>query len=658
MTLRQKTPLIVGLIFGCLIAALYAISYLIYRQGLVSDVYFFWSLWVFGLLCAAITMLYLEKTVLARLNRLHTSVQQVSASPDPAARVSISGRDELSSVADAINDMLEALQRSQGELRQSEERLRMVVQNMPAMMVAFDEQGNIIAWNQECERVTGYTAAQVVDNPGAIELLWPDTNQRQHMTREWFAHGYNYRDWEWQIVCRDGSARTVAWSNISQEFPIPGWEAWGIGIDVTERVQAQKELGQRLMEQETLFDMGRLISSSLQVDEVMRSVAEYMARLVDAVCCTLSDWDAPAGTLTVKARYVRPVQASGSPVLDEVGQSYPASERAVAAEAIRSRRPFVAYADGPGSDPREQDVLRAQHWSAVVGIPIVVLERVIGLAEVYLAHDAAPLTEYELRLLQSLVDQVGVAIDNARLFSVIQANEAAMRSLSLRLINAQEQERRRLAQELHDELGQLLTAIKINIDLARRRLPDARSPRARGEAALERRMQEASDLTDKVLTHVRAMTVDLRPTVLDDMGIVPALSWYLKRFAQRTGVQVQLDAPQLPGRLRSEIESTLYRVTQEALTNVARHARATHVRVQLALVGDMVTFTIEDDGIGFDTDEWARQEEQSTLGLKGIRERVMLLDGQAVVDARPGAGTRVAIRLPAHLETQAEEEPC
>ncbi|HEY9725326.1 MAG TPA: PAS domain S-box protein, partial [Chroococcales cyanobacterium] len=132
--------------------------------------------------------------------------------------------------------------RAEEALRESEERLRAIVQNMPVMMDAFDGDNHIIVWNRECERVTGYRAEEIIDNPRAIELLYPDTAYRDRMFAEHEARGLNYRDWEWDIRCKDGSVRTIAWSNISEEYPIPGLVTWGIGVDVTERKQAQEAL--------------------------------------------------------------------------------------------------------------------------------------------------------------------------------------------------------------------------------------------------------------------------------------------------------------------------------------------------------------------------------------------------------------------------------
>jgi two-component system cell cycle sensor histidine kinase/response regulator CckA len=162
----------------------------------------------------------------------------------------ISGEQEQSLLQEVAGDIafalrsieLEAAHRRADEaLRESEERLRLVVQNMPVMLDALDADNNFVVWNRECERVTGYSAAEIVGNPQALELLYPDTAYLQRLLAEWGERGSTFRDWEMKLTSKDGDVKTVAWSNISEQFPIPGWATWSVGVDVTGRVRAEEE---------------------------------------------------------------------------------------------------------------------------------------------------------------------------------------------------------------------------------------------------------------------------------------------------------------------------------------------------------------------------------------------------------------------------------
>jgi two-component system cell cycle sensor histidine kinase/response regulator CckA len=156
-------------------------------------------------------------------------------------------RDTSGRCTRAVGSMLDVTERNRAEavLRENEARLRRILEGMPIMLDAFDERGNLAAWNQECQRVTGYSAAEMVGNPRAIELLYPDRAYRERMHREWSQRGNNYYHWEWNLTCKDGSVRTISWSNIAAVLPIPGWARWGVGFDVTERKQAEAALLER-----------------------------------------------------------------------------------------------------------------------------------------------------------------------------------------------------------------------------------------------------------------------------------------------------------------------------------------------------------------------------------------------------------------------------
>ncbi len=220
-----------------------------------------------------------------------------------------------------------------------------------------------------------------------------------------------------------------------------------------------------------------------------------------------------------------------------------------------------------------------------------------------------------------------------------------LQRLSAQLMNAQEAERKRISRELHDELGQALTAMRINLaSLESDLLPTLSA--ANGE-----KLVETGRLLDEILDHVRELSLAFRPTMLDELGLVPTLRWYADRYAKRLGIEVEFEASGLENRLPTEIETALYRVVQEALTNIARHAQARRVHLHLARKGSKVTASIQDDGAGFDLEKrTATGPPDSGAGLIGMRERIALLGGTFSLQAAPGRGTRLSVVVPVSLQ--------
>jgi two-component system sensor histidine kinase UhpB len=214
------------------------------------------------------------------------------------------------------------------------------------------------------------------------------------------------------------------------------------------------------------------------------------------------------------------------------------------------------------------------------------------------------------------------------------AAETALRALSRRLVQAEETERRRIARELHDQVGQNLSALNINLDIVMGTLQ---------EPALRRRLEDSLKLVDGTLQSIETVMAELRPPLLDEYGLGAALGWYAEEYAQRTGIQVSVDKARDPGKaLRPEAAVALFRIAQEALNNVAKHAGAKLVRIGLWLEGGEMNLYIADDGGGFDPGQAPR----GRWGMSTMRERAEAAGGRFLIDSVPGRGTTVRAAVP------------
>jgi len=250
------------------------------------------------------------------------------------------------------------------------------------------------------------------------------------------------------------------------------------------------------------------------------------------------------------------------------------------------------------------------------------------------------LTEADVPAVTAFANQAGIAIENAQLLGQVGANHERLRRLTQQTISTQEDERRRLSRALHDEAGQALTALRISLELIEEDLPLEFD-------SLRQRTNAAAALTTTIMEQIRFLAQALRPPALDAMGLGPTLEGFCHDFAQRTRLSIDYLGPELPI-LPEAVNICLYRLLQEALTNVAKHACANQVCVTLRYGAETISLSVEDDGQGFD-----RQARLSVsgwpmgIGLLGMQERLESLGGQLEIESWPEKGTRLVARLPA-----------
>ncbi|MDQ3137642.1 MAG: GAF domain-containing sensor histidine kinase, partial [Gemmatimonadota bacterium] len=309
------------------------------------------------------------------------------------------------------------------------------------------------------------------------------------------------------------------------------------------------------------------------------------------------------------------------------GEPLDPAAAAVLARALETARPQTTGAwrePGAGAYP----------YAAV--LPLLRRDQAIG-ALVLVGDARDPFTALDDRFLVALGQQVGAALENADLYTRLQGRSVELARLSARMVEQHEEERRRLSRELHDETAQVFSAVKMELGLLR----DGVSP-AQGE-----RLDHALELIDTGIRSIRSVTNDLRPSLLDDLGLLPALRSLVADFGSRSGIRIVLAAPGALPTLSKEAELALFRALQEALSNVRRHAGARSVEVTIAVDRGGVRLVIRDDGRGPPGVSPERVERADHMGLAGMRERISALGGSVRFGAAPGTGSSLEVLVPA-----------
>lgn len=356
-----------------------------------------------------------------------------------------------------------------------------------------------------------------------------------------------------------------------------------------------------------------------------------IAELLDRIMKVLGADTASVCLLTEDKKHLIHCQSRGTTSVDEEEGVITVGE-GLLGRIVSENQPVIL------ADRREHGVgtlFEDQMIRGFIGSPLYLDGQVLGVLSLG-SHHVGHFSEDDLQILRLVADRAASAIERARLFEELNAANAAMHQLSHRMLEIQEEERRHIARELHDEIGQMLTGIKLHIQ----NLP----LNANGEASAEElaaHAHTAGIYVDNAIAEVRRLSTGLRPPALDVLGLESALRECAERMATQAGIQHKVNAENI-GRFDHDMEITLFRIAQEALTNVVRHARAKSVCISVQRTHSDVTLSVIDDGVGFDY-QTARSlaEHGRSYGLRGMEERAVLMDGTLLVKSRLGKGTSV-----------------
>lgn len=361
------------------------------------------------------------------------------------------------------------------------------------------------------------------------------------------------------------------------------------------------------------------LTCSINLNEVLNSILVQLKRVVpyDSACVFL--WD---------EEQLHAVAGRGKSVQQKVvGQKY-SLEQLFDDGFDQEGHPLILVNSlyGMGS---------TEHIPGWISVPLAVRGEVSG----YLTLDSKDTARYsrpEEMLAQAFANQAAIAINNARLFEAVRAGHEQLQFLSRRLVEVQEMERRQIARELHDEIGQTLTGMMVELRLLAREAHQPQSVLAR--------VAELEQTSNIVSESLHRLAMNLRPASLDHVGLIAALRQYTEDFKNRCGIDAQFEAIGFESkRLPQEMEATIYRIVQEALTNVVRHAHASRVDVVLKWDNNQLITIIEDNGAGFDP---RLVGQKNRLGLLGMRERAEMLGGQLLIESTEGVGTTILVEVP------------
>jgi PAS domain S-box-containing protein len=321
----------------------------------------------------------------------------------------------------AVGFLLMYFEDSRAELARSTESLRQLVQNMPVMLIARDERNVYSAWNRECERVSGYSAAEIISNPRAFEILYPDPEKRARMLAEIELSRFNYRGLEWGLTCKNGETRTISWFNISGAFPIPGWYSWAVGVDITERRHGEQELRIRALQHEAVAGLGQHALTGVDLNDLFNEAVRSTGQILQVEYCEVLELTPKEDRLAMRAALPG--------VEDLIGQAVIEAGQGSQAGYTLQRHEPVLMPDIHTETRFTPNYLMREH-GIVSGMSVVIegRERPFGVLNAS-SKRSRRFTENDINFLKSIANVLAAAIERKQAEDALRQREASLRSI-------------------------------------------------------------------------------------------------------------------------------------------------------------------------------------------------------------------------------------
>jgi PAS domain S-box-containing protein len=521
--------------------------------------------------------------------------------------------------------MRQGNKQSQEALKASQDYARSIIESSLDMIIAVDQNRKIIEFNRAAEETLGYRREEVLGK--SIDIVYADPPAGETINRTTIEKGRSAQE-IWNRRKNGEIFPSLLSASILTDAHGKPIGVMGISRDITARKRAEQELQRRADEFSALYETTRDLAMQHDLPTLLQTIVERASTLLHAPGGGIYLYDRERSDLHFEAKKGAHNPPTGSRL---------ALGEGMAGRVAQTRQPMIVddYRASECRSPKYEGL----PITAVVEIPMLYGGELIGILVVNeFDTTTRTFTEANIRLLELFASHAASAVHNATLFDQVRAGRERMQTLSHSLIQAQENERRSIARELHDEIGQALTGVQLNSQALESLLPDA-SARAL--------LQDNMATIEHALHQVRDLSLNLRPSILDDFGLVAALKWLVNRQAPRAGLTIELTADPLKTRPPSDIETVCFRVAQEALTNVIQHAHASHVLIELKQRGTELHLVIRDNGMGFDVPTaLKRAAGGASLGLLGMHERVNLVRGRIGIESTQGQGTLIQAHFP------------
>jgi PAS domain S-box-containing protein len=535
------------------------------------------------------------------------------------------GRNRLGTVLIA-RDIREQ-KRAEAQLLQANTFLDSIVENIPDMVFVKDAKNlRFLLFNRAGEELLGYTRADLI---GRNDYDFFPKEEADFFTEKDRAvlHDKTLLDIPHEPISTGQRGERILHTKKIPILDDKGEPAYLLGIseDVTERRHAEETKQRHAHETKILSDILSALNEQQDATKAFPVVGAELHKLSGCDSSGLALFDVDNDWLTLCA-----LGPGDIPV--EPGARLQVADMPGAKDVLSGRSHVVADLASQLDFPLVR-LAYAQGYRSSMALPLHGSGGISGMLGLLWRRHGG-LNEAQVPLLGQVADALALAVEKSRLFEQVSAARQRLQMLAKRLMEVQETERRHIARELHDEIGQHLTGINLVLGTV---------DHLSAEGAVTR-LKEVHALVDGLIARVRDVSLDLRPAMLDDFGVLTALSWLFDRYTTQTGIKVAFQHCAMQQRFAAEQETAVYRIVQEALTNVARHAGVGSVKVDAWADGGILGVSITDQGAGFDVD--AVLANGMTGGLAGLRERAMLLGGRLTVESKPGAGTRLIAELP------------